>query len=59
VQQNLALNQETLSVADTTESESTETESETQTARRFDGMIPLVGALTNQDLRRTYKLLWF
>ena len=24
-----------------------------------DGMIPLVGALTNQDLRRTYKLLWF
>ena len=31
----------------------------TQTARRFDGMIPLVGALTNQDLRRTYKLLWF
>ena len=28
-------------------------------ARRFDGMIPLVGALTNQDLRRTYKLLWF
>ncbi len=32
VQQNLALNQEILSEADTTESESTETESETQTA---------------------------